>query len=498
VLYQIPTPPDAKPFQQVAMDLIIGLPPQGGKDVILTIMDHGCSHAAIFLPCNTTITGPEITQLYLKHIFQWFGLPQKIISDCNPWFTSHFSKSIAEKLHIKQNLSTTAYPQTDRLSERKNQWVKQILRILTTILPEAWPKWLPLATAIHNNQKNAMTTLSPNQILIGYNIPINPENIPITNNDIIKDRAKTIELYHNIATWLINQTAGTIPVAPSAYQIGSEVWLDATNLCTMGTNMKIDLLWYGPFQIIKEVSPVAYQLELPSEWKINDVFHTSLLSPYTETDAYSPNFVHPPPDLIEGEQEYKVKCIINYQNTGQGKKLQYLIKWKGYPESDNTWEPTSQLHVPQLIKEYQRCIGKLSIKAILGQHSRIRTPSSNWLGKLSNNHSSLHPHHTHGSTRLIAHLRSALFMILSYKGKSNAQRRKEKWLQYMQESTPISVKTPTAAPTPPTKSWTSMTLQTMSQTIPYSTPPLFTSLSPCSLLCHPAPTCKTVTWEPVL
>jgi Chromo (CHRromatin Organisation MOdifier) domain len=224
--------------------------------------------------------------------------------------------------------------------------------------------------AIHNNQRNMTTTLSPNQILIGYDVPINPENIPITNNDIIKNRAKAIELYHDTATQLINQTVGTAPVAPSAYRIGSEVWLDITNLCTMGTNTKIDLLQYGPFQIIKEVLPMAYQLELPSEWKIHDIFHASLLSSYTEMDIHGPNFVHPPPDVIRGEQEYEVKCIINHQNTGQGKKLQYLIKWKGYPKSDNTWEPTSHLHVPQLIKEYQKHIGKLSIKAILGQLSQ--------------------------------------------------------------------------------------------------------------------------------
>jgi hypothetical protein len=152
--------------------------------------------------------------------------------------------------------------------------------------------------------------------LIGYNVQINPENTPITNNDIIENRAKVIEIYHNTATHLINQTAGTAPVAPSAYQIGSEVWLDTTNLCTMGTNTKIDLLRYGPFQIIKEISPVVYQLKLPSEWKIHDVFHASLLSPYTETEAHSPNFVHPPPDLIGGEQEYEVEHIINYQNIG--------------------------------------------------------------------------------------------------------------------------------------------------------------------------------------
>jgi hypothetical protein len=81
VPYCISTAPDTKPFQQIAMDLITGLPLQDGKDVILTIVDHGCSHAAIFLPCNTTITGDQVAQLYLNHIFQWYGLPQKIISD---------------------------------------------------------------------------------------------------------------------------------------------------------------------------------------------------------------------------------------------------------------------------------------------------------------------------------------------------------------------------------------------------------------------------------
>jgi hypothetical protein len=109
---------------------------------------------------------------------------------------------------------------------------------------------------------------------------------------------------------------------------------------------------------------VAYQLELLSEWKIYDVFHASLLSPYTETNAHGPNYVCPPPDLIGGEREYEVERIINHRCIGQGKRLQYLIKWKGYPESNNTWEPTSHLHVPQLLKEYQKCIGKSSIKVI--------------------------------------------------------------------------------------------------------------------------------------
>jgi hypothetical protein len=31
-----------------------------------------------------------------------------------------------------------------------------------------------------------------------------------------------------------------------------------------------------------------------------------------------------------------------------------LVKWHGYPDSDNTWEPAAQVHAPDLIKEYQK------------------------------------------------------------------------------------------------------------------------------------------------
>jgi hypothetical protein len=129
-LYKITTETDATPFQQVAMDLITGLPMHRGKDTILTIVDHSCSRAAIFLPCATTITGQGIAQLYLEHVYQWFGLPTKVISDRDPRFTSHFGRALTQKLGTQQNLSSAFHPQTDGLSERKNQWVEQYLRLV--------------------------------------------------------------------------------------------------------------------------------------------------------------------------------------------------------------------------------------------------------------------------------------------------------------------------------------------------------------------------------
>ena len=159
--FQIDMTNNTLPFQRVAMDLITGLPMHKGKDAILTIVDQGCSRAAVFLPCTTNITGEGIAQLYMDHVYKWYGLPMKIISDRDPRFTSHFGKSLARRLDIEQNLSTTFHPQTDSLSERKNQWVEQYLLLVTSVSPEAWTNWISVATAIHNNRQNATTKLSP-------------------------------------------------------------------------------------------------------------------------------------------------------------------------------------------------------------------------------------------------------------------------------------------------------------------------------------------------
>jgi Chromo (CHRromatin Organisation MOdifier) domain len=50
----------------------------------------------------------------------------------------------------------------------------------------------------------------------------------------------------------------------------------------------------------------------------------------------------PPPNLdTEGVPVYEVEKIVRSQKVGKG--TYYLVKWKGYPESENTWEPEKNL-----------------------------------------------------------------------------------------------------------------------------------------------------------
>ena len=349
--FRISTKEGTLPFQTVAMDLITNLPNSHGHDAILTIVDHGCTRAAIFLPCKTTITGEGVATLYHENVYRWFGLPAKIISDRDPRFTSHFAKALCQRLGIEQNISTAFHPQTDGVSERKNQWVELFLRHLTSDQQDDWSEWLTVATAVHNHYENATTRVAPIEALLGY-LPRLDYSGPPSMNERAEERTITAHQKRVQAKEAINRWAGERPKAK--LHAGDRVWLEGKNLKLPYQNLKLAPKRYGPFKISRVISPVAYQLDLPPSWTIHNVFHAGLLSPYHETKQYGANFPRPPPDVIDGEEEYEVEAIRNHRHFGKRRTLQYLIKWKGYPEADNTWENHGDVFAGQLIRQYHQ------------------------------------------------------------------------------------------------------------------------------------------------
>ena len=155
------------------------------------------------------------------------------------------------------------------------------------------------------------------------------------------------------------------------YTLGEKVWLEGTNLKLSHPSAKLAPRWYGPFTITKVISPMVYRLDLPPSWKIFSTFHASLLSPYRETIEHGPNFTEPPPDLIEGHEEYEVEQILGERTFGRWKKKQFLVKWKGYSTAHNSWEPKENVKAPELVKEYRSSRGTQARMGLLkpGEHT---------------------------------------------------------------------------------------------------------------------------------
>ena len=160
-------------------------------------------------------------------------------------------------------MSTAFHPQTDSLSEQKNQWVEQYLHLITSASLEDWTHWLALAMAVHNNQRNATTGLSPNEILLGYEPMLQPSAMPPSMNELAGKRVDMLFKKRALTIEAINKAA-KLGVAPSAqYKKGEQVWLEATHLNLQHQKTKLAPKRYGPFTIVEEISPVVYHLDLP-------------------------------------------------------------------------------------------------------------------------------------------------------------------------------------------------------------------------------------------
>jgi hypothetical protein len=129
------------------------------------------------------------------------------------------------------------------------------------------------------------------------------------------------------------------------FKKGEKVWLEGQNL-KLPYNKKITTKREGPFEITEVLLPVNYRLKVP--WKIHDIFHATLLTPFKENEVHGTNFTRPPPEIIDDQPEWEVERIMRHTGT---KKIRYQVKWKGY--EDLTWEPKENLsNAAELIKDY--------------------------------------------------------------------------------------------------------------------------------------------------
>ena len=338
-LFPITPTTGALPFQTIAMDFIIKLPELEGFDSILTITDHDCTKMLIAIPCRETITAEGVAELFLRQIFPQFGLPSKIISDRDPRFVSKFMKELCRLMGIVQNVSTAYHPRTNGQSERSNQWLEQYLRFWVDHQQTNWHHYLPLVEFAHNLWKNESMGQSPFEVLMGYSpraeifdVTSSIPTVALQLRDWKNAREEAQKLMIKAQKkW----TKGKVP--EQRYQAGDQVWLEGRNLQVDQPSAKLAPKRHGPFNI-----------------KIHDVFHTDLLTPYRETELHRPNFTKPPPDLIDGEEEYEIEEVLQSRRHGRGRKIQYFVKWQGYPDSENQWVDWDDLHADEALADFKR------------------------------------------------------------------------------------------------------------------------------------------------
>jgi hypothetical protein len=346
--------PEAMPFETIALDFITKLPESQGYDSILTVTDHDCTKAAIFIPCREEINAEGTAALYIQHVFAHFGLPRKVISDRDPRFVSKFMQEVCRITGIEQNPSTAYHPRTDGQSEHSNQWVETAICFISDHHQTNWAPYLPIAQFAHNNWPSKTTRKSPFFLLMGYHPRADwiSSSSPLPQVTLHLDQLK--QAWDTAQQLMIKAQQSWVKHRDTPkYKEGDQVWLEGKNLHLNQPTAKLAPRRHGPFKVIKVLSPVSYQLALPTQWSIHPVFHIDLLTPYRETIMHGPNYQRPPPDLVDGAEEYSVEKILDSRKFGRRRRLQYLVKWEGYPASDNMWVDKDDVFADDKVQEFK-------------------------------------------------------------------------------------------------------------------------------------------------
>jgi hypothetical protein len=251
-------------------------------------------------------------------------------------------------MQIETALSTAYHPQTDGQSERTNQEVENALRAVVNYHQDDWVDWLPVIEfALNNRYKKSLGT-TPFYANYGFHPRLG--SLPHISSPVesVEDFVKHIHEVQKQTENSLVQAAkdmkrfydrhrGPTP----EYQVGEKVLIDNKNLSLNQPTRKLAERRTGPFKILECIGTHAYKLQLPSQWKnVHPVFHVSKLHLYHE-DPEQPNFPAPPPDVIEGEPEWEVERILDAKVINR--QFKFLVKWIGWPESENSWEPGRNL-----------------------------------------------------------------------------------------------------------------------------------------------------------
>ena len=136
------------------------------------------------------------------------------------------------------------------------------------------------------------------------------------------------------------------------YEIGDKVWLSTENLKLTHTSKKLTERWLGPYDIIKRIGDNAIELRLLRSMKIHPVVNISRLKPYKEHLEGQPTFKSGPVQITEDREiEFEVESILD--SRWKGRRLEYLVHWKGYSDEDRTWKPKGNLtNASEVIKDF--------------------------------------------------------------------------------------------------------------------------------------------------
>ncbi len=332
-------------WQDISLNFIIDLSESDENNAILTVIDR-LSKKRHYILCwsdDKEIFAEQTVKLLLIWVFRTHELLRSIVFNRDSQFISIIWKSLYLRLDIKIKLFTDYYLQIDDQTERANQNVKWYLRSYYSYMQDDWFIWLFMIEFVDNNAISSsieQSTFFLNKNFYSHmNFDSNSIEYEITWAKIEADKAKNIFEHMKWSLALIKQVLTRVRVTMKKqidkhrkkmiYKIDDMMFLNSRNIMISWSSKKLNDKMLKLFKILIEIEHV-YWLKLSLTMKIHLKFALNLLQ------LDSKNFLNEQWNessdsiVINNEDEWKMKNILNFRHYKWDKRLQYHVNWKEY------------------------------------------------------------------------------------------------------------------------------------------------------------------------
>ena len=344
-----PLPVPVRAWQMVSMDFIEGLPWSGRFNCILVVVDKFSKYSH-FLPLSHPFSASQVATTYVDQVYRLHGLPDSILSDRDPIFTSRFWQELFRQTQTTLRMSTPYHPATDGQTERTNQCLETFLRCFVHSCPKKWSSWLPLAEFWFNTSWHSALGKSPFFVLYGHEprhwgieaasaTPVSDLNTWLSE----REEMQALIRQHLLRAQTRMKHQADKNRSERSFEIGDSVYIKLQPYVQSSVARrachKLSFHYFGPFLVQARIGQVAYRVGLPETSKIHPVFHVSQLrkavKPGVSVSSVLPHNTNQfavPLEVLDSRQKTKANRVVE----------QVLVRWSG-DTLEPTWEDRDEL-----------------------------------------------------------------------------------------------------------------------------------------------------------
>lgn len=345
-----PLPVPFRPWQHIAMDFVEGLPQSGKYNCLMIVIDR-FSRYGHFIPLAHPYTAAKVAKLFVDNVFKLHSLPESIVSDRDPVFTSKFWQEFFRAVGTELKMSTAYHPATDGSSERLNQCVETYLRCFVHSCPKKWSDWISMTEYWYNTSPHSTLKKSPFVVLYSHeprHWGIEPSGECSVSNleSWLAERRVMHDLLrqHLLRAQQFMKKYADKNRSFREFSVGDMVFLKLQpyihSSIAPRANHKLLFKYYGPFQVLARISEVAYRINLPQRSTVHPVFHVSLLR-----KALAPGMTASEVLPIDTDVLAIPSKILGTRWRKKSNKTieQVLVEWSPGTAASATWEDRQHL-----------------------------------------------------------------------------------------------------------------------------------------------------------